>query len=106
MINSVENKRLYEEQKPSVSGVKSTRISVLDSLQTSERATVIGLNTSNDLQGRLMGMGLTAGAKVEILQGGRSIFKPLLIAVGDTRIAIGHDLAQMVLVEADEAKNA
>ncbi len=89
------------DEKPSVSGLKSPRICVLDALKTSDRATVVGLNTSNDLQGRLTGMGLAVGAKVEILQGGHGRFKPLLIGVGESRIAIGRDIAQMVLVESD-----
>ena len=86
---------------PSVSGLKSVRICKLDGLNTSERATVVGLNTSNELQGRLMGMGLTVGAKVEVLQGGYGRFKPLLIGVGESRIAIGRDIARMVLVESE-----
>ena len=98
MINAVNN----ADEKPSISGLKSPRICVLDVLNTSDRATVVGLNTSSDLQGRLTGMGLTIGAKVEILQGGHSRFKPLLVGVGDTRIALGHDIAKMVLVEADK----
>lgn len=107
---SVNNKSQNEPQsepqsggRPSDSGLKSSRICVLDALNTSDSATVVGLNTSTDLQGRLMGMGLTVGAKVEILQGGRSRFKPLLIGVGESRIALGHDIAKMVLVETDKA---
>ena len=66
-----------------------------------DRATVVELNVSNELQGRLMGMGLTIGAKVEILHGGHGRFKPLVVGVGESRIAIGHDIAKMVLVESD-----
>jgi len=85
----------------SVSGVKSPHIHMLDSLNMSDRATVVELNASNELQSRLMGMGLTIGAKVEILHGGRGRFKPLVVGVGESRIAIGHDIAKMVLVESD-----
>ena len=67
----------------------------------SDRATVVDLNTSSELQSRLMGMGLTTGAKVEILHGGRSRFQPLVVGVGESRIAIGRDIAKMVLVESD-----
>ncbi|MCL2624912.1 MAG: ferrous iron transport protein A, partial [Planctomycetaceae bacterium] len=82
--------------------LKSRHICMLDALNTSDRATVVGLNTSNELQGRLMGMGLTVGAKVEVLQGGgHGRSKPLLIGVGEGRIAIGRDIAQMVLVETE-----
>lgn len=102
MIKAIENiKRLFVDEKPSPSGVKSSRIGGLDTLYTSERATVVGLNAPVELQGRLMGMGMTVGAKLEIMQGGRSTFKPLLVAVGETRIALGRDIAKMVLVETD-----
>ena len=74
---------------------------MLDALNTSDRATVVGLNTSGELQGRLMGMGLTVGAKLEVLQGGSRRNKPLLIGVGESRIAIGRDVAKMVLVESE-----
>ena len=86
---------------PSVCGVKSSRTCMLDKLNMSDRATVVELNASHELQGRLMGMGLTIGAKVEILHGGHSRFKPLVVGVGESRIAIGRDIAKMVLVESD-----
>ena len=102
MINAVNNTIFSNPgDKPSVSGLKSLRICMLDALNTSDRALVVGLNTSNELQGRLMGMGLTVGAKVEILQGGHGRYKPLLIGVGESRIAIGRDIAKMVLVESE-----
>lgn len=102
MITAVTNKAISDSgATPSVSGLKSLRICMLDALGTLDRATVVGLNTSNELQGRLMGMGLTVGAKVEVLQGGNGRNKPLLIGVGESRIAIGRDIAKMILVEAE-----
>ena len=74
---------------------------MLDAINISDRATVVELNASNDLQGRLMGMGLTIGAKVEILHGGYGRFEPLVVGVGESRIAIGRDVAKMILVESD-----
>ena len=102
MINTVKNNTFSDSGgQPSVSGLKSLRICMLDALNTFDRAMVIGLNTSNELQGRLMGMGLTVGAKVEVLQGGNGRSKPLLIGVGESRIAIGRDIAKMILVESE-----
>jgi len=86
---------------PSVCGAKSPHVRLLDSLNISNYATIVELNTSNELQNRLMGMGLTIGAKVEILHGGHSRFKPLVVGVGESRIAIGRDIAGMILVESD-----
>ena len=100
MINAIRNEAFSNlDDKPLISGLKSRHICILDTLNTSDCATVVGLNTSNELQGRLMGMGLTVGVKVEVLQGGNGRFKPLLIGVGESRIAIGRDIAKMVLVE-------
>ena len=86
---------------PAVFGAEPVRICMLDALNLSDRATVIEMNTSKELQNRLMGIGLTLGAKVEILHGGHNHFKPLVIGVGESRIAIGRDIAKMVLVESD-----
>jgi Fe2+ transport system protein A len=102
MINTIkhDDKNVVSGKSCSASGLRSSKICKLDTLGASQRATVIGLNASNDLQGRLMGMGLTIGATVEVLQKGR--FKPLLISVGESRIALGYDIANMVLVESGE----
>lgn len=59
--------------------------------------TVVAINTENELQGRLMGMGLFVGVRFRLLQGGKA--RPLLLAVGDTRIALGSELGRCILVE-------
>jgi len=86
---------------PSVCGVKSPHVCLLDSLNMSDYATVVELNASNELQNRLISMGLTIGARVEIMHGGHGRFKPLVVGVGESRIAIGRDIAKMILVESD-----
>ena len=102
MINVIKNNtEAFSCEIDSASVLKSPRICKLGTLGVSEPATVIGLNTSTDLHGRLMGMGLTIGARIEVLQKGR--FKPLLIGVGESRIAMGRDIADMVLVEPEES---
>ncbi|MCP4643380.1 MAG: ferrous iron transport protein A [bacterium] len=44
------------------------------------------------------GMGLTAGRAVEVLRGGGSS-GPVMVAVGEARLAIGHGMAQKILVD-------
>ena len=61
--------------------------------------TIVDIDTENELQGRLMGMGLFVGAKFRLLQGGNASHQPLLLAVGDTRIALGAELGRCILVE-------
>lgn len=48
-----------------------------------------------EVEKRLAGMGLTLGCEVHLLQheGGN-----LVVAVGNTRLALGHGLAQKILV--------
>ena len=70
----------------------------LNTLPKHKPATIVAVTASNELQGRLMGMGLTVGSIVEVFQG-HSGKKPFLVSVGETRIAIGADIAQMILVE-------
>ena len=61
--------------------------------------TVVDINMETELQGRLMGMGLFVGVRFRLLQGGNGSRKPLLLAVGDTRIALGCELGRCILVE-------
>jgi len=64
-----------------------------------EKTTVVAMNTEQELLDRLMGMGLFIGTKVEIFRGGNSQSGPLLIGIGQTRIALGRDIAATILVE-------
>lgn len=56
---------------------------------------VAGFTQGRDVEKRLAGMGLTLGSEVELLQqdGGN-----LVLAVGNTRLALGCGLAQKILV--------
>lgn len=64
-----------------------------------KEATIVSIDTEWDLQGRLMGMGLFVGTKVGILRGGEAMSGPLLLGVGNTRIALGRDVAEKILVD-------
>jgi ferrous iron transport protein A len=52
---------------------------------------------------RLAELGLTPGVTVTVL---RDNGGALLVAVGDTRLALSYGLAQMVLVTGEELRNA
>ena len=66
---------------------------------TGKKVTVIAINTEQELQGRLMGMGVFVGTTLEVLQGGKDQFGPLLIGVGQTRIALGREIAATIVVK-------
>ena len=52
-----------------------------------------------ELQGRLMGMGLFIGTRFQLLRSGAATPKtPFLLAIGETRIALDHDIARAILV--------
>ena len=76
-------------------------VMTLSTLPVHRPATIVAVTASNELQGRLMGMGLTVGSIVEVFQSHYRGKKPLLISVGETRIAIGADIAKMILVESE-----
>ena len=62
--------------------------------------TVVDVTADAELQGRLMGMGLFIGTRFQLLRSGATTPKiPFLLAIGETRIAVDHDIAEMILVE-------
>lgn len=78
---------------------RSAHVDYLIRFPRGESGTVVDMNTEPELQGRLMGMGLFTGTRFKLLQGGNSSRKPLLLAVGETRIVIGPEIAETILVE-------
>lgn len=80
-------------------GFQSDKTTCLCSFPTGAGGTVVDMTTEPELQGRLMGMGLFVGTRFQLLQGGCGSRKPLLLAVGETRIAIGPEIARTIVVE-------
>ena len=69
----------------------------LDQLPKGAIAVVRKLGGGNELVSRLAALGLTAGARLVVLQNSRN--GPLLVNVRDTRIALGRGEARKVQVE-------
>ncbi|GHT30490.1 hypothetical protein FACS1894214_0450 [Planctomycetales bacterium] len=80
-------------------GFRSRQTGYLSCFPQGRDGVVVEMNTDPELQGRLMGMGLFIGTRFRLLQGGSSQRKPLLLAVGNTRIALGPEIAETILVE-------
>jgi Fe2+ transport system protein FeoA len=83
---------------------RSEKVGYLSHFSQGQSGTVVDLILEPELQGRLMGMGLFVGTRFRVLQGGNSSEKktsnqPMLIAIGDTRIALGHSIASKILAE-------
>ena len=78
---------------------RSEKVGFLTDFPTGGVGTIVDIDTETELQGRLMGMGLFVGAQFRLLQGGNRSRQPLLLAIGDTRIALGCELGRCILVE-------
>lgn len=68
----------------------------LTSLEIGERGTVVRLEGGRGLIGRLVALGFTPGATIEIVRNGRH--GPLIVSVLDTCIALGRGQADQVRV--------
>ncbi len=84
---------------PLENSFRSEKVGYLSRFPTGQTGTVVDMNAESELQGRLMGMGLFVGTRFHLLQGGGGSRKPVLLAVGETRIALGPEIATTILVE-------
>ena len=81
-------------------GFRSAKIFPLSFFPDGLHGTIVGVVADVDLQGRLMGMGIFAGTRFQLLRRGSIASNiPFLLAVDETRIAIDHKIAEMILVE-------
>ncbi len=72
------------------------RITLLAELLAGERARIVALNGGVETEKRLSDMGLTLDSEIEVLVAANR--SPLLVAAGETRLAIEPDLARRVRV--------
>ena len=63
-------------------------------------ATVVSLSGGGAFQNRLMSMGLNIGCSVRVLRGSDGSGGPVLVALGQTRLAIGRGMAERIYVSA------
>ena len=79
---------------------RSKNVGSLSRFPSGLHGTVVDVVADAELQGRLMGMGLFIGSHVQLLRSGMTTPKiPFLLAVGETRIAVDHEIAETILVE-------
>jgi ferrous iron transport protein A len=72
----------------------------LSELRAGTRGRVVALAGGRHFQLRLVNMGMGVGSEIEVLHGGSGV-GPTLVAVGETRLALGHGMADKVLVCAE-----
>ncbi|MDR0337936.1 MAG: ferrous iron transport protein A [Planctomycetaceae bacterium] len=80
---------------------RSEKVGYLCHFPQGQSGTIVDLVVEPELQGRLMGMGLFVGTRFRVLQKGSDAAstRPILLAIGDTRIALGRSIASKILVE-------
>ena len=79
---------------------RSKNVDLLSRFPDGLHGTVADVTSDTELQGRLMGMGLFIGTRFQLLRSGATTPKiPFLLAIGETRIAVDHEIAETILVE-------
>jgi ferrous iron transport protein A len=76
---------------------ENPRRSVLSEIATGARVVFRGVEGARALSNRLAALGLVAGTQLEVLQNSRH--GPVLVRVHNTRVALGRNEAQEVIVE-------
>ena len=77
--------------------IMSKRAFPLAEAASGTKANVVALRGGNEFQARVTSMGLFVGCRIEVLIGGSE--GRMIVAVGDTRIALGHGMAEKVMVK-------
>ena len=78
---------------------RSEGIESLNRFPDGLHGTVVDVIADTELQGRLMGMGLFVGTRFQLLRSGSVTSNiPFLLAIGETRLAVDHNIAAMILV--------
>ena len=81
-------------------GFRSKNVVPLCRFPNGLHGTVVDVTADTELQSRLMGMGLFVGTRFQLLRSGVTVPTiPFLLAIGETRIALDHDIAETILVE-------
>jgi len=78
-----------------------TRICTLSEVAEGSRVTVVAMRGGRAFQSRLIAMGLKVGSPVTVLRNSPRGQGPTLVAAGESRLAIGHGMAERIMVTAD-----
>ena len=70
----------------------------LNTAPTATPLRVVTIEGGHGFQHRLISMGLNVGSTLTVMHGADGKGGPTLVAVGDTRLAIGHGMAERVFV--------
>ena len=78
----------------------SDRVGSLSRFPNGSHGTIVDVIADMELQGRLMGMELFTGTRFQLLRSGTVASNiPFLLAIGETRGALDHRIAELILVK-------
>ena len=81
--------------------MSTSKLVPLNTLAAGTDASISSISGGRGMHHRLIGMGLKIGSRVTVMHSSNGRGGPTLVAVGDTRLAIGHGMAERIMVEAD-----
>lgn len=73
----------------------------LSTIAAGKKGMVIALAGGRQFQDRLVSMGLNVGCEIEVVHSSNGRCGPTLVATGETRLAVGHGMADKILVAVD-----
>ncbi|WP_232054704.1 FeoA domain-containing protein [Thermococcus sp. 2319x1] len=68
----------------------------LTQMRDRERGVVVDIQGGHRVRQRLLGMGIAPGTKIFVVKSGNP--GPYIIAIGNTRIALGQGVAEKIIV--------
>lgn len=81
---------------------RETEYITLDGANADRKWRVRAIAGGRAVQRLLAAMGIRIGKTVRLLRGGNGHSGPVLIAVGESRMALGRGMAQKILVEPEQ----
>ena len=73
----------------------------LSRIPSGRRGIVTALTGGHAFHSRIVNMGLTVGSVIAVIQRSSGFTGPTLIATGNMRLAIGHGMAEKIMVKVE-----
>lgn len=74
---------------------------LLSAMTHGKKGIVVALAGGRQFQHRLVSMGINVGCEIEVLHSSNGRGGPTLVATGESRLAVGHGMADKILVAVD-----
>ena len=81
--------------------MEDSGIRPLSTIAAGKKGMVVALMGGWQFQNRLVSMGINVGCEIEIVYSSNGRGGPTLVATGETRLAVGHGMADKILVAVD-----